>query len=268
MHKDIFKSVPYFFFNNLGKQANLLHFVTTREGGVSEGKYGSLNLSLRVNDNPENVHRNRRLVAGSFNIDPYRLVFASQTHEDKVAIIDSGFFDIPDEEQKTYLQGVDALISNLRETCLCILTADCVPIVLYDPVAKAIGIAHAGWKGTVKEIVSKTVKAMSLNYGTKPEELITSIGPCISAESFEVGEEVAVAFDKVFEEREGIILKSNKWAKPHVDLVKANMESLIKCGVKPENIEVSGICTYQNPNIFFSARQSGEGRFASGIMIK
>ena len=268
MHTKNIKSTPYYFFNKLDQFPGLLHFVSTRHGGISEGSHSSLNLSLRVNDNPVNVYRNREIVAEYLGIETKNLIFSSQTHEDKVAVIDKAFMEKPDEEQNIFLQGTDAMVTNLKDVCLCILTADCASIILYDPVVHAIGIAHAGWKGTILRIAAKTLECMKDKYNTNPENAIAAIGPCISVESFEVGTEVAHIFSNTFKSSTRIVLQKPEWHKNHVDLVEANIDVLKSLGIKEENIETSGICTYQNPAIFFSARKHAEGRFASGIMLK
>lgn len=265
--KDI-KTIPFYFFNKFEQFPNLLHFVSTREGGISEGSHATLNLSLRVNDDPYNVKRNREVIAKVFGIDSRNLIFASQTHEDKVAVIDSTFFAKTEEDQNTSLHGIDALVTNLPGVCLCILTADCAPVLLFDPELRAIGIAHAGWKGTVKKIAANTLHEMTKTYGSKPENIVAAIGPCICADSFEVGEEVAEVFDNTFAGKKNIVLRKPEWPKPHADIVAANVEVLKACGVKESNIETSGLCTFLNHETFFSARRKADGRFGSGIMLR
>lgn len=261
------KSVPFYFFDNLAQHKELVHFVSTREGGVSDGDFSSLNLSLRVNDDPYNVERNRRIVAQSFQINPKKLIFSSQCHTSKVEVIDDAFLRMDEHLQNEQLNGIDALVTNVKSTCICILTADCAAVVLYDPVVKVIGIAHAGWKGTVSKIVGNTITMMEERYGTSPADLVAAISPCISGESFEVGEEVAIAFQEAFPNHNEIVLRKTEWPKPHVDIVAANMAVLSEEGVKPKNIEVSGICTFQNPGLFFSARRNAGGRFCTGVMV-
>jgi polyphenol oxidase len=267
MNKQNIKSVPFYFFNNLEQHKNLVHFVSTREGGVSDGDFASLNLSYRANDDPYNVDRNRRIVAQSFGVNPKRLIFSSQCHTNKVEVIDDAFHRMDEHEQNEHLNGIDALVTNLNDTCICILTADCAAVVMYDPVSKAVGIAHAGWKGTVGKIVGNTIATMSEKFGTSPGDLVAAISPCITAESFEVGEEVATVFQETFPSQSDIVLRKNEWPKPHADIVAANVAVLKEGGVKSENIEVSGICTYKNSDIFFSARRNGKGRFCTGVMI-
>lgn len=260
-------SIPFYLFPNLEKQEGIIHFVTTREGGVSNGSCSTLNLSFRVNDSAENVRINRGLIAKSFGINPDHMIFSGQTHDDRVEVVDSSFLRNKKEDRDKLLYGVDALITNIPKICLCILTADCASVTLYDPVSKAIGIAHAGWKGTVKKIAAKTVAKMVKEYDTHPENIIAAIGPCISVEAYEVGEEVAEIFANSFSESENIVVRKDSWPKPHLDIVEANIQVLRNCGINRENIETSGICTFQNYNTFFSARRNADGRFGAGIMI-
>jgi YfiH family protein len=223
---------------------------------------------MRVNDDPLLVKTNRAFIAKAFGINPYQLVFSGQTHDDKVALINSSFLDIPEHDRNIQLHGFDAMVTNQPGICLCILTADCASVLLYDAVTPAIGIVHAGWKGTVKKIAVKTIAAMTENFGSNPEDIVAAIGPCICADSFEVGQEVAGIFEDTFANKEGIILRKSDWLKPHVDIVAANFEILKEVGVKPENIETSGICTFQNDDRFFSARKQAEGRFGAGLMMR
>jgi YfiH family protein len=166
----------------------------------------------------------------------------------------------------TQLEGIDALVTRLPGYCLCISTADCVPVLLYAPHTQAIAAIHAGWRGTVSRIVENTLTLMSEQYGTQGKDLIACIGPSISLEAFEVGDEVYHAFHEAAFDMNIIARKESKW---HIDLWEANRQQLLAHGVKPENIEISGICTYHNNDDFFSARRQGinSGRILSGIMI-
>lgn len=267
MKRKLINNVPFYFFEALSNQKDLIHFVSTREGGVSEGSFQSLNLSIRVGDNPDNVKRNRAIVAELFNITPQKLILTSQTHEDKIAVIDEHLLEKTEEERDQFLYGIDAMVTNLKDVCLCILTADCASVILYDKCKNAVGIAHAGWKGTVKRIASKTFETLAATYGSKSEDIMAAIGPCISGESFEVGEEVAHEFTKAFGSNPHIVLRKPEWPKPHVDIVEANIQVLTDGGIRRENIELSNICTYQNNGIFFSARQKAGGRFGAGVML-
>ena len=169
-------------------------------------------------------------------------------------------------ERKEALEGVDALITDRKGECLCISTADCVPVLCYDRKRKAIAAIHAGWKGTVARIVSKTLEAMAAEYGTQGEDITACIGPSISLSAFEVGDEVYDKFRNEGFDMEQIAVRQDKW---HIDLWKANRMQLEGFGVKPENIQTAGICTWTDNQDFFSARRQGiaSGRILSGIML-
>lgn len=197
------------------------------------------------------------------------VVYPHQTHTDKIYMISSDFFLLPLAERKAALEGVDALISNARNIIMGISTADCIPVIVYDPVHHAAAAIHAGWKGTRLRIVSKTIREMQKVYGTNPSDCTAAIGPGISQDSFEVGQEVVDAFVEAgFEMSDYVIMKK----KPHIDLKALNKFQLTSMGVKSQNITVSDVDTFTNPD-YFSARreQHGDvkcGRILSGFMLK
>ena len=197
------------------------------------------------------------------------VVYPHQTHTDKIYTISSDFFLLSLAERKAALEGVDALISNARNIIMGISTADCIPVIVYDPVHHAAGAIHAGWKGTRLRIVSKTIREMQKVYGTNPSDCTAAIGPGISQDSFEVGQEVVDAFVEAgFEMSDYVIMKK----KPHIDLKALNKFQLTSMGVKSQNITVSDVDTFTNPD-YFSARreQHGDvkcGRILSGFMLK
>jgi YfiH family protein len=164
------------------------------------------------------------------------------------------------------LQDVDAVVTDLKGYCLCVSTADCVPVLLYDKEKKVIAAVHAGWRGTVGRIVEKTLELMKAEYGTKGEDIVACIGPSISLEAFEVGDEVYAAFVEAGFDMSRIARRYEKW---HLDLWEANRLQLLSQDVKEENIEVAGICTYNHCDDFFSARRLGikSGRILSGIIL-
>lgn len=197
------------------------------------------------------------------------VVYPHQTHTDKIYTISSDFFLLSLAERKAALEGVDALISNARNIIMGISTADCIPVIVYDPVHHAAAAIHAGWKGTRLRIVCKTIREMQKVYGTNPSDCTAAIGPGISQDSFEVGQEVVDAFVEAgFEMSDYVIMKK----KPHIDLKALNKFQLISMGVKSQNITVSDVDTFTNPD-YFSARreQHGDvkcGRILSGFMLK
>lgn len=245
---------------------DIFHFVTMRNGGFSKGNYASFNLSPFSGDNLSDVERNREILSGYMTGE---LVLPYQTHEDKVLHLDASFLDLNDEEKRGRLHGVDGLVTSLESVCIGVSTADCVPVLFYDPQKKVVGAAHAGWRGTVKHIASKTVAVMS-DYGCNPEDIKVAIGPSISQTHFEVGDEVVAAFAEAGFDSGCLVMRNSQTGKAHIDLWEANRIDLINSGVLAENIEIAGICTVEHNNDFFSARTLGikSGRIISGIMIK
>jgi len=261
MYRKFLGSLPLWQFNIFSAQAEVAHYVSGKEGGVSENS--TLNLGYKTGDKRQNVEINRNLIAASLGINPDKLIFPDQTHSVNVRLVNA-------TTSAKDLLNTDALISNYPGVCISVLSADCVPILLYDPVKKAVGAVHAGWRGTVGKLLEKTIQAMMDNFGTNPSDLIVGIGPSIYPQAYEVGEEVITAAKQAFNNTEGILLPSQKPGKAYFNLWEANSRQAIDKGVLPERIEVAKLCTYTNSDQFFSARKvkNQPGRFAAGIMIK
>jgi YfiH family protein len=262
MYQETFINIPLWQFEKLGRQAIIKHFVSGREGGVSEGEIGSLNLSFSVNDSPENVQENRWRLATAMGIAPTQLFFPRQTHSNNVKLVDVD--TRPDD-----LQDTDALITQTPGLCIAVMAADCVPVLLYDRVKHAAAAVHAGWRGTVSKILTHTVQAMQAQFGTNPADLIAGIGPSICPEVYEVGEEVIAAAENAFGRAEMLVKPAATPGKAYFDLWEANRLQLLALGVPDPAIEVAGICTYTQNDKFFSARKSGNkaGRFSAGILL-
>ena len=240
---------------------NISCFSTTRHGGCSEGEYASFNCNDYCGDEADRVERNRELLRSLLPGASVELVIPHQTHSDRVEIIDAAYLS-----GHTSLEGVDAVVTDMPGYCVCVSTADCIPVLLYDARNRAVAAIHAGWRGTVARIVEKTLAVMNRRYGSQGEDIIACIGPGISCEAFEVGDEVYQAFEEAGFEMPLIARKKAKW---HIDLWEANRLQLLKGGVKPEQIEIAGICTYHHNDDFFSARRQGikSGRILSGILL-
>ena len=253
-------------FENLGRIPKLVHFITTRAGGMSLPPYDSLNLGLHTADNSDDVRANRALLAKETGIGKEKFLYASQVHSGDVKIIDS----------KAIGNGVlssnprtDATITDLPGICLMVMVADCVPVLLYDPVKKVSAVIHAGWRGTVHKITSNTIQSMVGHFGCDPADILAGIGPSIGPCCYEVGEDVTEFVEQSFGTTQGYLIRKKDSSKPHFDLWYANQKQLADNGVKPENIETSALCTMCNSETFFSSRASGgiTGRFAAGICI-
>lgn len=253
----------------LSSYSNIFHFVTTRSGGSGKGSYASFNCSPYCGDSVDAVSDNQKLLLQGMNQQPDRLIIPHQTHETNIRVIDAGFLTLSADQQNSQLKGIDAVVTDLPGYCLCVSTADCVPLLMYDRKHHVIAAVHAGWRGTVARIVNKTLQGMQTLYGTEGQDLCVAIGPSISQVSFEVGEEVLEAFREEQFDMERIAVRNQKSGKPHIDLWEANRLELMALGVPDDQIQVAGVCTYIHHNHFFSARRLGinSGRMLSGIMI-
>lgn len=233
-------------------------------------EYTTFGEGVRAFTTCRNLGRNRERLCQMLRIEESHLIIPHQVHTDKTAIITTDTIAMTEEARKEYLEGIDAVMTDLRGVCIGVSTADCIPVLLYDEEHQAVAAIHAGWKGTVARIVQKTVRKMIEAYATRPEALKAVIGPGISLKNFEVGEEVYDAFA-----REGFPMEkiAKMFAKWHLDLPLCNKLQLTDLGVRDENIVVEPICTYDSTDRFFSARveQKGPekcGRNYNAIMIK
>jgi len=252
----------------LDKQKEIAHFCTSREGGVSVGNYASFNMSPFVGDNPQHFENNKSVLCKNLGIEPDRLIIPYQTHGTEIREIDEAFLLLTDNEKANHLNGVDALFTKLPKTCIGVTTADCVPLLFFDPIKKAVATAHAGWRGTCAVIAKKTANKLIENFDCKPENILVTIGPSISARVYEVGKDVVEQFEQAgFYISEIVEIRNNSF---FLDLWKANEQVLKEVGILPGHIEIAGICTFTEHEKFFSARRLGikSGRMLSGIMIR
>jgi YfiH family protein len=233
---------------------NICALQTTRHGGVSPKPFASLNLGHSTPDNPANVLRNKEILCGHLGIDPSSLVTADQVHGTTICEAAEGGHR---------REGFDAFITDTANVFLCILTADCYPILLYDPEHNAAGAVHAGWKGTAANAAGKTVEAMKERFGSSPSSCLAYIGAGISGNAYEVGREVADRFS-------GKHLTALPDGRTLLDLASANLDQLLEAGIPDSHIEVSPFCTVRNNRDFFSyRREKGQtGRMIALIGIK
>ena len=241
-------------------------FSTTRQGGYSEGRYGEFNINRYCGDSEEAIRQNRSWLCQYLGISDERLIMPHQVHLTEMAVIDEAFLQLSDEERLARLEGVDALMTDVAGVCIGVSTADCIPVLLFDPVHRAVCAIHAGWRGTVQRIVEKAVAKMTAVYGTHPADLVAQIGPGIHLDSFEVGDEVYDAFAREGFRMELISKKYEKW---HIDLPECNRQQLLSVGIPASQIAFSPVCTFQQSDRFFSARRLtvNSGRIFTGIVI-
>ena len=229
--------------------------VTARTGGVSSGPYESLNLSFSVGDDPGRVLENRHRLATAFGADLGDFVFARQVHGDRARVVTesgrgSGAFRLDGA-----IDGIDALVTASPEVVLAILTADCVPIVLHDPVAGVLACVHAGWRGTVAGVTAAAVAAMR-GLGARPSDVVAGIGPAIGADRYQVGPDVHEAVSRSFgPAAPGFICPDpsapGRWL---LDLPSANRQALREAGVPGPQVHATDLVTGPAPGHFFSDR--------------
>lgn len=243
----------------------LRHAFSTRMGGVSEGIYSTMNFRFGIGDEDDNVRENYRRIFEALGIPWGSEVFTQQTHSVNVRVATAEDRGIGIDREVPY-RDIDGLVTDVPGLALTVFTSDCVPVYLYDPARKAIGVCHAGWRGTVGGISAKTAELMKETYGCNASDIRAVIGPSIGPECFEVGEEVADEFDRAF--GSSVIIRRGA-EKPHVDLWRANTLSLTRAGLAEEHISVCGLCTMCHPDIVFSHRATAgkRGSNAGFLMI-
>ena len=278
--------LPYLSFPLLENTPFVRHAFTTRAGGVSEGVCATLNLSFSRGDREDAVRENFRRLAAELGTQEDRFVFTDQTHTTNVRVVVEEDAGKGLSRPKDYTD-IDGLVTNVPGIVLSVFTADCVPVFLADPVHKAIGLVHSGWRGTAGRIAEKALCLMKEQYGTNPADVVCAVAPSICQDCYEISRDVAEVFGDAFAGRETEILttpmQQNAETDPvthylasgrpedkfHLDLWQANRIVLEEAGVQPSHIEVTDICTCCNPGILFSHRASHgkRGNLGAFLMI-
>jgi YfiH family protein len=237
--------------------------VTSRHGGVSAGPYESLNLGLHVDDQAADVLENRRRAAAALGAELGDFVFCVQAHGPNVQIVtasDRGRGALTLEDA---IPGTDALVTADPGVVLTVMVADCVPIVLYDPVAHVLACVHAGWRGTVARVSEAAVEAMR-SLGSTPGNVIAGLGPAIAPDRYQVGEDVCAAAEAGLGDQAAKVIRPDGTGKWLFDLWTANQLVLAEAGVPARNMHVAAIPTGSDPGLFFSDREVRPcGRFAA-----
>lgn len=245
--------VPFLTYNRLSEIPFLRHAFSTRLGGVSEGEFTSMNLSFGRGDSDENVIENYKRICKAVGFDYDSLTASAQVHETVVRKVTAENRGVGIYKPKDML-SVDALVTNDPQVTLVTYYADCTPVFFVDIKQKAIGLAHAGWRGTVGEISKKVVESMQREFSTNPADLVCAIGPVIGKCCYEVSEDCAEHFMNLFGVESPVIAKGAKPSKFMIDLALANKLLLIKAGVLEENIVISDLCTQCNSDLLWSHR--------------
>ena len=252
--RNIQNGVEYLTFPILSDIDGIRHLFSTRIGGVSKGIYESMNLSYQRGDDPECVDENFRRIAAIMETTPDAIVCGKQTHTTnirKVSVQDCG----KGVTKPVDYDDIDGLVTNEPGIVLCTSFADCVPLYFVDPVKKAIGLAHSGWRGTVGHMGACMVKRMVEEYGSDPENIIAVIGPSICSDCYEIGEDVAWQVREAFPEGK-VLLPGKAEGKYQLDLWEANRQVLLHAGILQEHLEITDVCTCCNSDLLFSHRAS------------
>lgn len=247
----------YYRFEHLSKRTELIHFVSS--GGHTIGFSGRQSVST--------VCDNRKLLAEAVGFEVNNLVTGHQVHGTRVAVVskdDAGKGALSAEGR---LPDTDALVTDCEGICLMVLSADCVPVLFYDPDRRVIAAAHAGWRGTASNIVGEVVRTMQQQWNCEPEDILAAVGPSIGPCCFEVDEEVAAVFRPSYPDMVHTGIRKGKF---QVDLWGVNRCELLEAGLVDSNIEVAEVCTVCSRESFFSYRRQGKaaGRFGAGICLR
>lgn len=268
--REIEKEVPYLEYPLLTDTRIVHHGFSTRLGGVSQGCYASMNLSFTRGDDEAAVRENYHRIAKSIGVKCENMVLSQQTHTTNVRVVtekDKGKGIVKPLDYT----DVDGMVTNIHGICLVTFYADCVPLYFVDPVQKAIGLSHSGWRGTVGKIGKETIRKMEEQYGSDPKDILAAVGPSICKDCYEVSEDVILEFQKNFKERywkDLFYRKEN--GKYQLDLWKANEIIFKESGILPEHIAVTNVCTHCNSEILYSHRTSGDrrGNLAAFLALK
>lgn len=249
--------IVWFEFKHLADTGLVNHCFSSRIGGVSKHPFNTLNLAYHMGDEKLIVDENFKRIKKAVGFGKKKIVLTKQIHENKVENLD---------HTCEVSSGTDGLITSNQDLILTSYFADCVPLFILDPVKKVIANSHAGWRGTSLNIANATVKRLIADYDSNPSDLLIGIGPSISQKHFEVGHEVAETFlDKLPQLRSFMEKKScGKW---HLDLWAMNKQLFIEAGVKESNVQISKLCTFSDPEHFYSHRRDGTARGNMAAMI-
>lgn len=250
-------SVLYFTFSNLDRvSGDFIHAFSSRFGGVSTGDLYAMNFSISRGDTKEHVTENYRRFAAAVGFRAENLVCSDQTHTNHVRVVTEEDRGKGFDREKDY-HDVDGLVTNVPGLVLATYYADCVPLFFVDPVHRAVGLSHSGWRGTVADIAGETVRVMREMYGTDPVDLLGAVGPSICQDCYEVSEDVIREVQARYDSSLYPILYTEKAnGKYQLNLWEACRQNMLRAGLLPEHIQVTDLCTCCNPDILFSHRGS------------
>lgn len=267
MHVNEKEGVTFLTYPAFEEMPEIVHGFSTRLGGVSEGIYSSMNLSFTRGDKEEAVKENYRRISSAMGFAMENIVTSDQTHTANVRRVTEEDRGNGITKPRPY-KDVDGMITNVPGIVLATFYADCVPLYFVDPVQKAIGLSHSGWRGTVSKIGKITVEKMSEEYGTRPEELYAAVGPSICQKCYEVSEDVAEEFRRAFDPKYwNALFYKKENGKYQLNLWEANHIVLLESGIPEDHISMPNLCTCCNPEFLFSHRASKGKRGNLGAFL-
>ena len=268
LQKTIGKSL-FYFFPNLMEHPNVLHAISTRQGGVSTGNYNSLNLGFHVGDVPDRVLENHHRLSQSLGFDLSSLVSCQQVHHDTIALVGKRYLKNSSYLPDKMIGQTDALITDVPGITLMTRHADCLPILFFDSKTRTAAVSHAGWKGTLAHIGPKTVDLLVKEYKCERQDIQAGLGPSIGPCCYQISSAMAdLASEKLI--KGNLFVKEESGNKLSFDLWQANREQLLTAGIPEENIYSSEVCTSCKVDHFFSYRKEKKvtGRFAALIGLR
>lgn len=261
------KGVTYLTYPKFDCMKEYVHCFSTRLGGVSEGIYRSMNLSFTRGDKEEAVQENYRRLGAAVGFSPEDIVTSNQTHTTNVRVVEETDRGCGVTKPRKF-EDVDGMITNISGIILATFYADCVPLYFIDPVHKAIGLSHSGWRGTVGKMGRVTIEKMQQEYGSDPSEIYAAVGPSICQSCYEVSEDVILEFQKIFSEEHWPSLYYKKDnGKYQLDLWTANKIVLTEAGILEAHLSMPNLCTCCNPELLFSHRASKGRRGNLGAFL-
>lgn len=260
-------SLCFITFPKLEGYSTIKHGFSTRLGGISEGYFSSMNLSFTTGDNRDTVVKNYEIFSHVLGIDPKTTVLSRQTHNDNIRVVTADDCGKGVYKEFDY-SDIDALVTNQTGITLVTHSADCCLLVFFDPIKKVIASAHAGWRGTVKEIGLKTVQKMTQEFGCNPKDIIAGIAPSIGKCCYEVDDPVYNEFIKLDYLDFSQIFTNKADGKYMLDLWEANRQILVHGGISPDNIDVTDLCTNCNSDEFHSHRATAGKRGVNALFIQ
>lgn len=262
------ESTPYLSFPMLDACEMIHHGFSTRLGGVSTGHNATMNLGFLRGEPWDVVAENYRRLCAAMGMDWRKIVISHQTHTTNVRVVTEQDAGYGITRERPY-RDVDGLVTNVPGMVLVTFYADCVPLFLVDPVHRAIGLSHSGWRGTAKKMGQHTLQVMAEQYGTRAEDVLAAVGPSICGDCYEVGAEVAEVFEQMFapEEYAQVVRPGVCEGKYQLNLWKANELLFLQAGILPEHLSITDICTKCNPELLYSHRVMGNNRGNLGAFL-